>query len=321
MISNLTPPAHRRLRTKSGFTLVELLVVIAIIGILVGMLLPAVQQVREAARRTQCLNNVRQQTLATHIYCDGNQHFPAGWDQTAAAWNGLILPFIEQSNLGSTMDLPNDSDNWTTNGSAKEAACGTLIGVYRCPTMTIAENIDNNGIPGRVPASYRGNAGSEVSNDGGPVVANTKSMKDHDLNGLMFGCSEIGFGQISDGTSNTIMFGESQTDPEFVKDGQAMDYWYIGAPSTDPYRCTGNNANSSSEFSEVVGGTYTPMNANKNDPTTLGNLIELSFGSYHQGGAAFGFADGSVHFIGEDIDLVTYQALGSRNGGEVPGEY
>jgi len=321
MSSNQTQLTYRRLQPKSGFTLVELLVVIAIIGILIGMLLPAVQQVREAARRTQCLNNVRQQNLAAHLYSDGNQHFPAGWDETAAAWNGLILPFLEQSNLGNTMDLASDADQWTANGSAKEAACGTMLGVYRCPTMPIPEHIDNNGIPGRVPASYRGNAGNQVSNDGAPVLADTKSMKDHDLNGLMFGCSEIGFGQITDGTSNTIMFGESQTDPEFVKDGQAMDFWYIGAPSTDQYKCTGPNANASSEFSEVVGATYTPMNANKRDPTTLGNLIELSFGSYHPGGAAFGFADGSVHYIGENIDLATYQALGSRNGGEVPSDY
>lgn len=306
---------------RGGFTLVELLVVIAIIGILIGMLLPAVQQVREAARRTACFNNVKQQSLAGHNFESAFKVFPYGWKDRGAAWNALLLPYVEQNNLWDTLDIIDEADNWGINGSDNEIACGTLLPIYRCPSMSmIDEHIDNEGIPGRVPASYRCNAGNEAtSDDDSSIVPGTKSLENIELNGIMFACSEIGFGDISDGTSNTIFLGESQTDPAFIKDGQAMDAWYIGSPSADPCRCDGGNGGT--EFSELAGGTYVAMNIRKLDPTASGRLMEQSFGSYHPGGATFGFCDGSVHYISESVDLPTYSALGSRNGGEVLGDY
>lgn len=94
-----------------------------------------------------------------------------------------------------------------------------------------------------------------------------------------------------------------------------MDFWYIGSPQADPCRCTGSN--NGTEFSEFVGTTLPPLNAFVNYPSLHGRLIELSFGSYHAGGAQFVMGDGNVRFIADTIDSDTYLALGSRNGGEV----
>ena len=186
--------------------------------------------------------------------------------------------------------------------------------------MPVDEHISNEGFPERVPASYRANAGNETtSDDASSALMGTKSLESLDLNGMFFACSEITFGNITDGTSNTILIGESQTDPRFVKDGQAMDAWYIGSPQADLSQCNGGTGGT--EFTEFMGGTFVGINLRRRDPLTDGRLMEMSFGSYHPGGATFGFADGSVHYIADSIDLVTYQGLGSRDGGEVNGEF
>lgn len=186
----------------------------------------------------------------------------------------------------------------------------------------IVEKFTNEGIPDRVPASYRGNSGNDATSDNkGSALPDTKWLADPDLNGMLFGCSEVPFGDIFDGSSNTILIGESQTDPEFTKDGEAMDFWYIGSPQADGFKCESETDNTGGEYSETVGGTFAGMNIRKIAPLTHGRQMELSFGSYHIGGATFGLADGSVHFIAETVDLVTYQAMGSRNEGEVVGEF
>ena len=306
--------------SRSAFTLVELLVVIAIIGILIGMLLPAVQQVREAARRTACMNNMKQQVLAEHNYESANMHFTFGWNTHGTLWNAEILPYIEQGNLYQTLNLEELGGWGYPTDSPNEIACGTLIPAYRCPSMElIPEHISNEGFPERVPASYRGNAGNDfTSDDTSSALPGTKSLEMIDLNGILFGNSEIGFGDMPDGSSTTLLIGESQTDPFFVKDGQAMDCWYIGSPQADLFR--GDGGNGGTEFTEIVGGTFVGMNRRKLDPLTDGRLMEISFGSYHISGAVFGFCDGHVAYMNENMDLLTYQALGSRNGGEVVGE-
>jgi prepilin-type N-terminal cleavage/methylation domain-containing protein len=220
-------------RQKTGFTLVELLVVIAIIGILVALLLPAIQAAREAARRTQCSNHMKQIGLALHNYHESFQKFPYGWDNRGVGWTLHLLPFLELNSIYSTIHFQESGPgNWDS-GSENQVACETVIPVYRCPTLPLAEHMDYNGIARRVPASYRGCAGSEASSDDTStiVIPGSKSLENLKQNGTFYACSSVRFPDVSDGTSNTIFVGESLTDPEFVKDGQGMDFWYIGSPS------------------------------------------------------------------------------------------
>jgi prepilin-type N-terminal cleavage/methylation domain-containing protein len=304
--------------SNRGFTLVELLVVIAIIGILVGLLLPAVQQAREAARRMSCSNNMKQISLAMHNYHGIFNKLPYGWADRGTVWSAHILPQIEQANLYNTLEFhERGRGNWTTRGGPNTAAAATVIKAFICPTLPIGLSFDYNGIPGRVPASYRGNAGSEASSDDTSTITipGTKSLEMLDQNGIFYGCSKTKFRDITDGLSNTFLFGESYTDPDFVKDGNGMDYWSIGSPQTDPCRCDGGTGGT--EFSEVVGTTIVQPNAIRINPSLNGRLLELAFGSYHPGGLMMSKCDGSVEFISNEIDMTVYQALSSRNGGEI----
>jgi len=299
---------------KDGFTLVELLVVIAIIGILVGLLLPAVQAAREAARRMSCSNNVKQIALSLHNYESTHKKFPFGWNTHGTLWSAMLLPYLEQNNLYTTLEFA-ENRNWDTDNTPNELALTRVISAFRCPTMPIAEHLTYNAVTDRVPVSYRGNGGNEVTSDDTSTITvpGTKSFEMPNLNGLFYGCSAIRFGDMSDGTSHTVAIGESHTDPDFTKDGQGMDWWMIGSPQADPCDCKGGTGGT--EFSEASGSFYMPINTQTLDPAAHGHLMELAFGSYHVGGANFGMCDGSVHFIADSIDLKVYQNLGARNDG------
>ena len=309
---------------RRGFTLIELLVVIAIIAILIALLLPAVQQAREAARRTQCRNNLKQIGLAMHNYHDTHRVFPFGFDTRETMWHAMVLPQIEQAPLYSTLIWQESGPgNWGADGSPNEKAAGTLISVFRCGSMAQPEHKDNQNIPGRVPVSYRACAGSNVYSDKVSTIPaaappGARAVAEIDLDGMFFGCSSIRMRDVTDGTSNTIMVGETYTDVSFGKDGQGMDYWQLGGGqlgSWNPW-----NTTKGGEFTECLGSTGPKMNS-RLDPTVHGHLMEASFGSYHIGGAHFALADGSARFISENIDLNIYHGLGSRNGGEVLGEF
>lgn len=311
-------------RKRQGFTLVELLVVIAIIGILVGLLLPAVQAAREAARRMSCSNNMKQLGLAMHNYHDAHRVFPHGFGVNQEFWSALILPYIEQGNLHSTLDWTNSAyrgfgTNWTNYNSPNKVACGTVVSVFRCPSMAQPEHMDYNTISNRVPVSYRGVAGSKVASDDAstrPAGFNTAgftALEQTDLDGMFFGASRVSFGDIADGTSNTLLVGESYTECDFVKDNQGMDYFAFFSPQIGFWK---PGAKTGTEHSEGLGSAVVPINSRLN-PTVHGVLMEMSFGSYHVGGAMFSIADGSVHFLSQSTDLVIYQALATRAGGEV----
>ena len=152
----------RRATRRRGFTLVELLVVMAVIGMLVGLLLPAVQQAREAARRTSCRNNLRQLSLALQSYHDQIRVFPFGWNTHGTAWSAMLLPQLEQGALYDTLVF-SETASWA-NGP-NEVAAGTVLPMFRCPSMVQPEHEDDSNIRGRVPASYRGCGSSEVLSD------------------------------------------------------------------------------------------------------------------------------------------------------------
>lgn len=302
----------------SGFTLVELLVVIAIIGILVGLLLPAVQAAREAARRMSCSNNVRQLGLALHNYESAIGRLPFGSNNHGTLWSAMILPFMEQNNLYDTLIFQESGPgNWGS-GSANTAAAETVISGFRCPSMPLPEHMNYNGIELRVPVSYRANAGNDISSDDTSTrtIPDSTSLEMVNLNGAMFACSSIRFADFTDGLSNTVFLGESQTDPEFVKDGQGMDFWQIGSGQADPCRCDGGTGGT--EFTEAMGSMLVQPNLRLRNPAAHGTLMEVAFGSWHPGGVSmFTMGDNSTRTIADSVDLTVYQALGSRNGGEV----
>jgi Protein of unknown function (DUF1559) len=186
--------------------------------------------------------------------------------------------------------------------------------------MAIPEHLNFNGIGQRVPSSYRGNGGWEVtSDDQSSALPGTKSFETVQLNGIFAGCSRTKMRDITDGTANTMLIGESLTEPAFDKDGQGMDFWYIGSPQIDPCNCAGGTGGT--EFSEFAGSAWVRLNVRKTEPTVSGQLMELSYGSYHVGGAQFTLCDGSVRFISENVDQGLFRGFSSRDGGEVLGEF
>ncbi len=283
---------------RRGFTLIELLVVIAIIAILIALLLPAVQQAREAARRSQCKNNLKQMGLAFHNYHEIFRTLPPGFvvDLTVAngssgnggiGWSGFILPGIDQANLYNTLDFNAD---WRT--GINEDACATFLNVYRCPSDTTVEHRNHDSMDDRVPASYLACFSGTAGSDSESNVT--------DADGTFFLNSSIKMRDISDGTSNTIAAGECINDFVAFK-----DHFYIGSGSI------GGWDGLSREYSEFLCSTDVPMNT----------TTEVAFGSKHVGGAHFLLLDGAVRFLSENMNMTIYSNLGNRNDGEVLGEF
>jgi prepilin-type N-terminal cleavage/methylation domain-containing protein len=283
--------AHRR----RGFTLIELLVVIAIIAVLIGLLLPAVQKVREAANRLQCQNNLKQIALALQNYHDTCDVFPPG-DRLSVrmGFHVFILPFMEQENLYRSI---NPSADYASN-----LAAGLVkVPTYLCPTGTVLYTEFGAGEwSGGQPTwttHYYGVAGPRGTNPatGAPYDLIATNQGDIATQGLLFRDSAVRLNDVADGTSNTFLVGEMSW-----KDSNGYRVWIRGCSDDRDITSCRNVANAMS--STAYNGS---------------DFNNVSFGSAHTGGGAhFALCDGSVHFVGAGVDLGVYLSTASRNGGE-----
>jgi len=351
-------------KTRNAFTLVELLVVIAIIGILIGMLLPAVQQVREAARRVSCTNHIRQIALASHNYESTYESFPPGLYQ--ADMNKLVsagataetstpytirvfgytvfarlLPYVEQNTISDQMDFTLHADsakkasmNPVTGALDQDAPSANEIPVYICPSDAREQNVAEYTSPGTGRprgffglTSYAGCAGthtgywadSNAQEDGAmPFVGRYRIVLGSQPQ-LVQERENVDMSEVIDGTSNTFMFGEKyHKDPVFDETVvPTRSRHTIGNTGAWAYFGGGRGGN------HVLGSTRMQLNyllpeGAPNSWTTRDERLS-AFGSGHPGGANFSFCDGSAQFITENIDMITYQALSTRRGGEVTG--
>lgn len=308
---------------RRGFTLVELLVVIAIIGILVGLLLPAVQAAREAARRMQCSNNLKQIGLALQNYVSTFKTLPAGSNGIPNAagnnfnghgwtWHASILPFMEQTTLYQAIQGPDGMGNelGDQNTGKPLVVRQTTIPIFWCPSQPdVRAGTQKNGYQ---PSNYNGNMGTRIGNGNDDCIctgiANLSDMQTKPWgcmngNGIFYVRSRIKFADVVDGLSNTIFVSE-------VPDsgGDAMGGFNAGCDRRAMFS-TGADANPPTEMSEYL------IAAESNDPINGG--AEEAAGSWHTGGAQFVMGDGSVHFLSENMDMSTYQAISTRAEGEV----
>ncbi|MFK7768797.1 MAG: DUF1559 domain-containing protein [Mariniblastus sp.] len=325
-------------RSKDGFTLVELLVVIAIIGILIGMLLPAVQMVREAARRTQCLNNMRQLGLSLHNYESAHKAFPpsrlvpddntmpsgvsnSGASSAFQSWTTLILPFIEQGNLADTYDY---RQAWFDNVSSDNyTAIAYQLELFKCPSSPTKNGRD----PYHVINAAAGDYGSinEVKKKVYTQVLNVPEPSSAGRLGLLGKFEKNPIAACTDGTSNTFFVGECAGQPDvFIARGR-MTLDDFGNYTDDkvinfngrlvPTDGTGW-ADPDSGFS-INGASATGLD--KYGPFMINKINVSEVFSFHDQGASFAMADGSVHFVAESVDAAPFVAMCTRAGGEVIG--
>jgi len=309
-------------RRRVAFTLIELLVVIAIIAILIGLLLPAVQKVREAAARTQCQNNLKQLGLALHNYLSAEETFPPSYVLSGTlpaikvyAWGVLALPYVEQGNLvrGYQFDQLMFSP-------ANEAVITTHLKVMQCPSTPrqnrlYSYTLPANSIPGGNPSfTWQASAGDYFPPSG--VFRALDFSPPGDRGGMLQGNFNCRPGDVGDGLSNTIMLGELAGRPDVYRAGAlstldvAAGESADGAGWGDPLN--GDQWLKGSLFDGTGGGSQggpCPINCT--------NLTETGLYAFHTGGCNVAMGDGSVRFLAASIDPHAFAALVTRNGGEV----
>jgi len=325
---------------SSGFTLIELLVVIAIIAILIALLLPAVQQAREAARRSQCKNNLKQMGLALHNYNDTHGCFPmgcmykvfatteAGGSSNRATWLVYLLPFLEQATIYQKINfdtnyVSNNLNSWDPNNVR-----GMDISFFRCPSDP--GNRSMTGQAEYAPTSYVASIGNASRiYGGGPGYgggANVPGTTNGEWSRVVYNNrKEVGIfstnssckvRDITDGTSNTMMASECLV-------GEAMH-----TATSDVNPCSIATRRSDRGFSWRFGTPATWLFCTIKTPNSLVEdcdiysvYVNAAARSKHTGGVHSLMADGAVRFISENINLTTWRNLGDRADGNVVGEF
>jgi prepilin-type N-terminal cleavage/methylation domain-containing protein len=325
------PTAFKHSRTlvfrlsASAFTLIELLVVIAIIGILIALLLPAVQAAREAARRNKCLNNVKQLALGCHSYAGARKRFPSSSNQAGASFVAQVLPYIEEQAAYAMIDIttsaggidtaayPNNKQGWQR-----------TIAIVRCPSQTHDRNTATSA-RGETTVKADGNEWRShfMAVMGGkddcpkPAASIYTMVTNPDLcasgniggaanNGIMFPDSATRFKHVTDGTSKTLLIGEASWDYGSTRAwvvGSLANLNASGTPNPGGHKQAG------------YGGRNVFVSLNSFNASVQFN--DTPFGSPHAGGTHFGLADGSSRFVSENIPLATLKAMASRALGEI----
>ena len=300
--SEAASPLEARKRGR-GFTLIELLVVIAVIGILVALLLPAVQQARAAARRTQCKNNLKQIGLALHNYHDVHKMLPMGSTTNAPpAWGMMsqLLPYLEMSNTYNLIDF----EEYECCAAVKALQLSTPpkadpssnpIAVFFCPDDFNSNRRLFSGPLGENPASY--DCGNLFPGNylgvGGDTENPTGCQGIGNGNGMFYDISSVKFRDITDGTSNTLAVGERGIPKDL-----GWGWWLCGGTECEHYVSTERG-----------------LSPGANVDSWNGTLRR--FWSWHAGGTHFLLGDGSVRFLSYNMDFDTYKATSTISGDEV----
>ena len=321
-------------RNRRGFTLVELLVVIAIIGILVALLLPAIQAAREAARRTQCVNNLKQIGLALQNYHDTHRNFPYGsfnlrevWPSTGSNWRALILPFMEQGTVHEQLSFAADTHFMAGGAAGANALLGNevlrnlVLPAYRCPS-TVLDKVGGLNNVDAMNVTYVGNQGAAR-----PIPGLDPNLGTQDCghgwscnNGVLVANQVFGMQDVSDGTANTIMVAEQSGRVVLVN--RTSNYyggWYgsrhprwVGHPSGcgDLWQ-TGTSCVRFAPNSQIVQTGATEAMYRNN----------THWNSEHPGGINVVLVDGAIRFISNDIDFTNLKRLACRYDGEPLGNF
>lgn len=339
-------------KRPSAFTLVELLVVIAIIGILVALLLPAVQSAREAARRSACMNSFKQAGIGLQNYVDTHKHFPAGtetsreqnivrlegesgervmkaaeklgdrygenWhDVNGFGWAAFILPQIEQQQVHDLVD------NWArfTEQAGSWAAVGNPVPIYRCPSdvsnesgwVDCCSNIGHDGEPYDVrPTNIAGVADSHDS----LVIGGSRGYQATGRgNGVLYNFSKIGPQRITDGLSNTVIVGEVTGGKGVNNQSDLVDFGWWWCTRNVQDMSEGLNGPGSLPGGRDPGGDPFDGNGGNRHAHVW---WDTGFSSFHPGGCHFGYCDGHVEFLNEDTDQNVLFAIATRAGDELP---